>query len=84
MVTDARALSEVISALGGNPINDTWRFTLPLSEAKETIPRLRQATGLGVKQISQHTEHGPHVRTVCVLELYTPDETQRSWQIPNW
>jgi hypothetical protein len=81
MVTDARALSEVITALGGNPINDTWKFNLPKSEVRTVVPKLN-ALGLGCRKVSEFTESGPQVRSIVTLELYKPDN--RLSHLPEW
>jgi hypothetical protein len=83
MVSDPGALSKVITELGGTVIDNTWRFDLPLSQVKDVIPRLNQL-GVGVRKVRERTEQGPKTQTVATLELYRPEENQRSWQIPNW
>jgi hypothetical protein len=83
IVDDPAALSRVISDLGGRVIENSWRFDLPLSEVKDVVPRLNKL-GVGVRKVRERTEYGPKIQTVATLELYRPEENQRTWQIPEW
>jgi hypothetical protein len=84
IVDNPDTLAGVVTALGGTVIpGRTFRFDLPRANVKEVVEKISKL-GVGVRSISERTESGPKTHTVCTLELYKPDEHQRTWQIPNW
>jgi hypothetical protein len=82
IVDDPKALSRVISDLGGRVIEGTWRFDLPRAQVSDVVPRLNKL-GLGVRKVRERTEMGPKTHTVATLELYRPAENKLD-HIPEW
>ena len=75
LITDANALAHIVRSVGGNPVaGPTFRFDLPLSEAREAIPKINDSTGLGVRRISERQEEHPtqigHSQSVITCELF--------------
>ena len=74
IVSDPKALSQIISDLGGSVVANTWQFDLPRGSVQDTIPRLNRL-GLGVRLVSERTElAGVGPRTISRLELYRPSD----------
>jgi hypothetical protein len=75
LLNDSNTLAGIVQSLGGTMRSDPrgFRFDLPLADVREVIPKLNKL-GVGVRKVSEYTEHGPKTRSVAVLELYRPQK----------
>jgi hypothetical protein len=83
LLNDSNTLAGIVQSLGGTMLSDPrgFRFNLPLDQVRDAVPKLNRL-GVGVRKISEHTEHGPKIRSVATLELYRPDN--KLTHIPEW
>lgn len=87
LADDPKLLADLITALGGRVIpGESFRFDLPLSQVKETVPKLTRL-GLGVRKVDEHQDDGPpnsinRIQSIATLELYRP-ESKRLNRIPE-
>ena len=79
-IPDSKGLASVVTALGGTVIpGRTFRFDLPLSAVRETVPKLQQL-GVGVRKVDEHQGDDPrrpfHTQSIATLELYRPQKSE--------
>jgi hypothetical protein len=75
LADNPEALAAIITGLGGTVIpGRTFRFDLPLSQVREAVPKINQATGLRVEKVSERQDTGDpsgpdRVQGIATLEL---------------
>jgi hypothetical protein len=75
VITDPATLAGIVRSLGGSPIpGRNFTFDLPLSEVRETVPKIAETSGLGCRRVSERVDEHPTKlgcnRGVVTIELY--------------
>jgi hypothetical protein len=80
------AMCAIVESVGGTPVPArTFQFDLPLSRAREALPKIMQLTGLTVEKVRERTEAGDgagidRVQSVGTFELRRKSQEKSEYE----